>query len=98
MLMVISPAKTLDFETPAKTRVATQPDFLEQSQRLIEELRELSPADISELMRISDKLGVLNYDRFLNWQTPFTPDNAKAAVLAFKGDVYTGLDADSFNA
>ncbi|ARN73923.1 peroxide stress protein YaaA [Oceanicoccus sagamiensis] len=96
MLMVISPAKTLDFDTPAKTKVSTQPDFLEQSQQLIDELRELSPSDISGLMSISDKLGNLNFDRFLNWHTPFEADNAKQAVLAFKGDVYTGLDAESF--
>ncbi len=97
MLMVISPAKTLDFETPAKTKVSTQPDFLDQSQQLIDELRELSPSDISGLMGISEKLGDLNFDRFLNWHTPFDADNAKQAVLAFKGDVYTGLDAESFN-
>ncbi|MCP3906689.1 MAG: peroxide stress protein YaaA [Oceanicoccus sp.] len=97
MLMVISPAKTLDFETPAKTKVSTQPDFLDQSQLLIDQLRELSPSDISGLMSISDKLGNLNFDRFLNWHTPFDVDNAKQAVLAFKGDVYTGLDAESFN-
>lgn len=95
--MVISPAKTLDFETPAKTKVSTQPDFLDQSQLLIDQLRELSPSDISGLMSISDKLGNLNFDRFLNWHTPFDVDNAKQAVLAFKGDVYTGLDAESFN-
>jgi cytoplasmic iron level regulating protein YaaA (DUF328/UPF0246 family) len=97
MLMVISPAKTLDFESPAKTKVSTQPDFLEHSQQLIDQLRELSPSDISGLMSISDKLGNLNYDRFLNWHKPFDADNAKQAVLAFKGDVYTGLDAESFN-
>lgn len=98
MLMLISPAKTLDFETPAVTRNSSQPDFLEQSQLLIDELRPLSPADISDLMSISDKLGVLNYERFLNWHTPFDTGNAKQALLAFKGDVYTGLDAGSFKA
>ena len=97
MLMVISPAKTLDFETPATTKVSTQPDFLNQSQQLIDQLRKLSPSDISSLMNISDKLGSLNFDRLLNWHTPFDADNAKQAVLAFKGDVYTGLDAESFN-
>lgn len=98
MLMVISPAKTLDFESPAKTKQSTTPDFLEQSQQLINELQLLSPADISSLMNISEKLGNLNYERFLNWHTPFNADNAKQAVLAFKGDVYTGLDAESFSA
>jgi cytoplasmic iron level regulating protein YaaA (DUF328/UPF0246 family) len=96
MLMVISPAKTLDFETPVTTKLATTPDFLKQSQQLIDELRMLSPADISALMSISDKLGHLNFDRFLNWHTPFDNSNAKQAVLAFKGDVYTGMDAQSF--
>ena len=97
MLMVISPAKTLDFETPATTKVSTQPDFLDQSQQLIDQLRQLSPSDISSLMSLSDKLGNLNFDRFLNWHRPFDATNAKQAVLAFKGDVYTGLDAESFN-
>jgi len=98
MLIVISPAKTLDFETPAKTKVNTQPALLDRSQVLIDKLQHLAPQDISSLMSISDKLGTLNYDRFQQWQTPFTKDNAKQAVLAFKGDVYTGLDAESFSA
>jgi cytoplasmic iron level regulating protein YaaA (DUF328/UPF0246 family) len=98
MLIVISPAKTLDFESPAKTKSKTMPDFLDNSQQLIEALRELSPADISGLMGVSDKIGNLNFDRFLNWHTPFDASNAKQAVLAFKGDVYTGLNADGFNA
>ncbi len=95
MLMLISPAKTLDFTTPPITEQYDIPRFLEQSQELIDLARELSPADISALMKISDKLGVLNFERFHEWQTPFTLDNAKQAILAFKGDVYTGLDAQS---
>lgn len=98
MLLVISPAKNLDYETPAKTKQSTTPDFLEQAQQLIEQLRALAPQDISKLMSISDKLGVLNYDRFQQWSTPFDADNAKQAVLAFNGDVYTGLNAESFKA
>lgn len=97
MLMVISPAKTLDFDTPWHYDKTTEPDFLEQSAQLIDALRKLSPQDISALMRISDKLGGLNFDRFQAWQTPFTPANAKPALLAFKGDVYTGLQAESFS-
>lgn len=97
MLMVISPAKTLDFETAPITKMSTMPDFLSDSEVLIEQLRELSPADISNLMKISDKLGELNFERYLNWHTPFDKNNAKQAVLAFKGDVYTGLDAENFN-
>lgn len=96
MLMVISPAKTLDFDSPASTKVFTTPDFLGDSQQLIERLRQLAPADVAQLMGISDKLANLNVERFHNWHTPFDRDNAKQAVLAFKGDVYTGLDTDSF--
>jgi hypothetical protein len=98
MLIVISPAKTLDFETPAKTKIKTIPDFLDDSAQLVAALREMSPADISGLMGVSDKIGNLNFDRFLNWHTPFDTTNAKQALLAFKGDVYTGLDAESFSA
>lgn len=97
MLMVVSPAKTLDFESPAKTKVATTPEFLDQSKILIDQLQYLSPNDVSDLMGISDKLANLNVERYLNWHTPFDADNAKQAALAFKGDVYTGLDAESFN-
>ena len=98
MLMLISPAKTLDFDTPPVTEKASQPDFLDQSRELLAVLRDLAPQDLSALMGISDKLGQLNYDRFQQWHTPFTPDNAKQAALAFKGDVYTGLEAEQFNA
>ncbi|WP_338526144.1 peroxide stress protein YaaA [Pseudomonas batumici] len=97
MLMVISPAKTLDFETPPVTRRFTQPQYLDHSQELIEQLRTLSPAQISELMHVSDKIGGLNAARFGSWTPAFTPDNAKQALLAFKGDVYTGLHAEDFN-
>ncbi len=98
MLILISPAKTLDFDTPAVTDTFTQPDFLKDSRALIKELRELSPADISGLMKISDKLGVLNFDRYHAFKTPFTQANAKQAALAFQGDVYTGLAAETFKA
>jgi hypothetical protein len=95
MLMVISPAKTLDFETPPATERFTLPQYLDHSQELVEQLRELSPAQISELMHVSDKIGGLNAARFGSWTPAFTPANAKQALLAFKGDVYTGLDAQS---
>jgi cytoplasmic iron level regulating protein YaaA (DUF328/UPF0246 family) len=97
MLIVISPAKTLDFETPSPTRTATQPVFLEQSQLLVNELQQMDPGGISSLMGISAKLGNLNFERYMEWHTPFTKDNAKQALLAFNGDVYTGLAADSFS-
>ncbi|WIO74362.1 peroxide stress protein YaaA [Porticoccaceae bacterium LTM1] len=94
MYFVISPAKTLDFDTPPITGSFTQSDWLDQSALLIDELRLLAPHDISSLMKVSDKIGQLNYDRFQAWQIPFDSNNAKQAVLAFKGDVYTGLDAE----
>ncbi len=97
MLIVISPAKTLDFETPPHINTHSQGDFLAQSQLLINELRDLAPQDISALMKISDKLGNLNFQRFADWSQPFSADNAKQAVLAFKGDVYTGLDAENLD-
>ena len=97
MLLLISPAKTLDFETPAPTTDFTQADFLKESKQLISELRVLAPHDISQLMSISDKLGTLNFDRFASWKTPFKPSNAKQALFAFQGDVYTGMQAENFS-
>ena len=97
MLMVISPAKTLDYETPPATSRFTQPQFLDHAQVLIEQLRDFTPAQIAELMHLSDKLAGLNAARFGSWTPDFTPANAKQALLAFKGDVYTGLDAQSFS-
>ncbi|NAS61476.1 peroxide stress protein YaaA, partial [Pseudomonas syringae pv. actinidiae] len=97
MLMVISPAKTLDFETPPTTARFTQPQYLDHSQELITQLRELTPAQISELMHLSDKLSGLNAARFGSWDPAFTLDNAKQALLAFKGDVYTGLQAETLS-
>lgn len=97
MLMVISPAKTLDYETPPVTTRYTQPEHLDHAQDLIAQLRDFSPAQIAELMHLSDKLAGLNAARFGSWTRTFTPENAKQALLAFKGDVYTGLDAESFD-
>jgi len=97
LLIVISPAKTLDFETAPSTEKCSQPRFLPQSQQLINELKDLSTADIATLMKLSDKLAALNMARFQIWQKPFNLENAKQALLAFKGDVYTGLDADTLD-
>ena len=97
MLLLISPAKTLDVETPAPTTDFTQADYLKESKQLISELRVLAPHAISQLMSISDKLGALNFDRFANWKTPFKPSNAKQALFAFQGDVYTGMQAETFS-
>ena len=93
MLLVISPAKTLDFTTPPHTGVFTQPEFLAESARLVKLLRALDLDQLAGLMGISDPLAALNAGRFQAWKTPFTPDNAKQAALAFAGDVYGGLDA-----
>lgn len=93
MIIVISPAKTLDFETPALTQTHTQPDFLDDSALLIDALRKLDPSQIGAMMSISPKLATLNSNRYFAWKRPFTLSNAKQAIFAFQGDVYTGLDA-----
>ena len=98
MILVLSPAKTLDYDTPAHISDYSQPDMLDQSQALIDELQHLSPQDLAKLMKLSDKLAALNVARYASWKQPFTSTNAKPAVLAFKGDVYTGLDASSLDA
>ena len=97
MLTLISPAKTLDYETPATTETFSQPTQLAQSRKLIRRLRELSEGDLSKLMSISGKLAEVNQQRFKQWKTPFKPENARQAVFAFKGDVYIGLDAYSLD-
>jgi len=97
MLIVISPAKTLDFETAPITKLHTQAEFLKESRQLIKQLKAMTPAEVSSLMKISDKLGVLNFLRFNEWKTPFTLENSKQALLAFKGDVYTGINAETFS-
>jgi cytoplasmic iron level regulating protein YaaA (DUF328/UPF0246 family) len=98
MLTVISPAKTLDFETPPTTRRSTQPQFIERSSELVEDARKLDPDGIRELMGVSENIAELNHKRFMDWGAPFSLDNAKQAILAFKGDVYTGLEAETMSA
>ena len=97
MLTLISPAKKLDYEQQDERRPHTQPELLDHAQELLSDLKTLSPQDVCALMGLSDKLGALNYERFQAWQRPFTAENAKQAVLAFKGDVYQGLDAESMS-
>src|SRR5690554_2107402 len=97
MLMVISPAKTLDYDAPPATQRYTQPQHLDHATLLIEQLRELTPMQVGELMHLSDKLSALNVARYGSWHPDFTPENAKQALLAFKGDVYTGLGAEDFS-
>ena len=93
MKLVLSPAKSLDFESKLPTTKTTDAQFLEQSQRLNKVLIKKSAKGISKLMHVSDALGQLNYDRNQDWQMPFTKDNARQAIYAFSGDVYRGLDA-----
>ncbi len=98
MLFLLSPAKSLDFDTPAGDVAHTQPLFTKQSAELIALLRQQTPQDIASLMKLSDKLAGLNVARYQAWSPKFTAKNAKQAVLAFNGDVYDGLDAASLSA
>jgi cytoplasmic iron level regulating protein YaaA (DUF328/UPF0246 family) len=97
MLIVISPAKTLDFDAAPAALKHTQPSMLKQSEQLIDVLTTKSPTDIEKMMKISPKLAELNVERYHTWSRPFTKQNAKQALLAFKGDVYTGLEAENFS-
>ncbi len=98
MLILLSPAKALDYQTPPHVATHTMPAFLKHSESLIKQLRKLSPADIANLMDLSDQLALLNFNRYADWHLPFTPENAKQAVLAFDGDVYDGLAARTMSA
>ncbi|GGZ77976.1 peroxide stress protein YaaA [Algibacter mikhailovii] len=93
MKLVLSPAKSLDFESKLPTTQYTEPSFLKQPERLNKLLRKKSARALSKLMSISDALGQLNYERNQSWELPFTKDNARPAIYAFNGDVYRGLDA-----
>lgn len=97
MLMVLSPAKTLDYESPLATKHYSQPQQLNQTAQLIDVAKQLSPTEVASLMKISDKLAQLNVERFHQWQPEFNLSNARQAILAFKGDVYTGLQASDFS-
>jgi cytoplasmic iron level regulating protein YaaA (DUF328/UPF0246 family) len=98
MLFLLSPAKSLDYETPLGSQPHSEPLFVKQSKALIGLLREQSPLEIAELMHLSDKLSALNVARYMAWSAKATPHNARQAVLAFNGDVYGGLDAHSLAA
>ncbi|MBT4518519.1 MAG: peroxide stress protein YaaA [Halieaceae bacterium] len=98
MLTVISPAKTLDCEAPSTTRKTSVPQFLDSAAELVQDMQSLSPDEIRELMSVSEGIAQLNHRRFMNWAPPFSLENAKQSVLAFKGTVYTGLQADTFSA
>jgi cytoplasmic iron level regulating protein YaaA (DUF328/UPF0246 family) len=101
MLFLLSPAKTLDYDTPVRAPVlkkATDPLFTDRAAELIDVLRQKSPAQVASLMDLSDKLAALNVARYGAWQPEATPANSKPAVLAFNGDVYEGLDAKTLKA
>ena len=93
MKIVISPAKSLDFESELPTNKSTEAKFLLEAERLNKELKKKSSSSLSKLMSISANLGQLNFERNQDWHLPFSPSNARPAVYAFAGDVYTGLDA-----
>ena len=95
MKIVVSPAKSMDYESKLPTARGTQPQFLEEAEKLNQKLSKKSKKAIGELMSISDKLAELNYQRYKDFSTPFTKQNARPAVYAFAGDVYLGLDAYS---
>jgi cytoplasmic iron level regulating protein YaaA (DUF328/UPF0246 family) len=95
MKIVISPAKSLNFEKELPTTAYTEPIFLKEARQIQKVLKKESPKELSELMHISEKLANLNWQRNQDWTTPFSPENARPAIYTFDGDVYTGLDAYS---
>jgi len=95
MFFVLSPAKNLNEKDPSPVSSFTQPDLLPEAEILMQELRQLAPQQIAELMHVSDKIALLNAERNVAWHTPFTPENAKQAVFMFNGDVYEGIAADT---
>ncbi len=97
MLITLSPAKTLDFETESNLDSFTQPRMLEQSKVLNKRLRKLSKDDLQDLMSLSNDLTAVNHQRNRDWSPPFDLANAKQAILAFRGAAFTGLDADSYS-
>ena len=98
MLMVVSPAKSLDFESPLPSGLpATRPPMLDESARLADILRQMAPQDIAGLMQVSDKIAALNVARFAEWHANYSAPQARQAVFAFNGDVYEGLDAASLD-
>lgn len=96
MLTIISPAKTLDYQSPLITSDYSKPQFMPETQQLVEVCKKLSANELAKLMSISPKLAEVNYQRFQDWHANFTLDNARQAILAFKGDVYEGLHVEDF--
>jgi len=95
MITILSPAKTLDYDNSIHTKKYYQPEFLDDSKVLIDTLRKFTQKELAQLMDINPDLAALNYERFLQWETPFSPENAKPALAVFKGQVFLGLDAKS---
>ena len=98
MLIVLSPAKSLDYKTPVKVKAPTLPEFVSESAKLITDLKKLAPQDVAKLMGLSDPLATLNVGRYRDWSKTFTEINSKPAIYAFNGDVYDGFDVKSLNA
>lgn len=96
MLVTLSPSKGQDFDTPTPSEIYTIPQQLVDSQLLINEAKKLDVADVRELMAVSENISSLNVERFKTWQTPFNTENAKAALFAFKGDVYSGIQKEKY--
>ncbi len=97
MLIVLSPAKSLDYKTPAKVKAPTLPEFVSESAKLIADLKKLAPQEVADLMGLSDQLAALNVGRYRDWSKKFTEGNSKPAIYAFDGDVYDGFDVKSLN-
>lgn len=97
MISIISPAKTLDFDTETPVKTTSQPEFVKESEKIISKLKRTSRRKISNLMDLSRQLTELNYERYQNWEPDFNSENSRQAIYAFKGDVYLGLDAYSLN-
>lgn len=98
MLVAISPAKTLDYETALPSKKNSEPRLIQESQKLISVMRDYSSEELRQLMGVSEKIADLNVERFLAWSLPFTPSNSRPAIFAFKGDVYEGLQAYNLKA
>ena len=97
MLIVLSPAKALDYKTAVKVKSSTLPEFVSESAKLIADLKQLAPQEVANLMGLSDQLAALNVGRYRDWSKKFTEENSKPAIYAFDGDVYDGFDVKTLN-
>ena len=96
MIVLLNSSKTLDFDPTVGISKHTIPEFLKDSALLVEQLRKLSASEFSKLMGVSEKLAKLNVARYANWQTAATPANARQSLLAFKGDIYSGIETENY--